>query len=148
MREAAAGLLAAYPDAFTREGLEEHIDDLIGRFRNSALGDTVYRVGRDIHRKLGRDDRVIGAMRLCRKHGAGFRAIASAAAAAFFFRAADENGSVFPMDETFHRTLREGGPDRVFREVCGLDADDPSDAPLIEEIGGRYREYAAGENAP
>ena len=71
MREGAAALLAQYPGIFTEESLNEHIGDLISRFRNRALGDSVWRVGRDLRRKLGQDDRVVGAMRLAVSHGLG-----------------------------------------------------------------------------
>jgi mannitol-1-phosphate 5-dehydrogenase len=43
--------------------------DLINRFGNRHLKDTVERVGRDLKRKLGENDRLVGAARLCRKHG-------------------------------------------------------------------------------
>lgn len=42
-----------------------HITDLLGRFRNQSLGDTCQRVGADPTRKLGQDDRLIGAALLC-----------------------------------------------------------------------------------
>ena len=46
-------------------GITEHIDDLIFRFHNQALLDTCDRVGADPKRKLGLDDRLIGAALLC-----------------------------------------------------------------------------------
>ena len=46
----------------------EHVQDLLYRFDNRQLGDTVERVGRDIPRKLAHDDRLVGAMNLCIKH--------------------------------------------------------------------------------
>ena len=55
-------LLLKYPDEFTLNDLTEHIDDLLTRFQNVALGDTVYRVGCDLMRKLGPDDRLAGAI--------------------------------------------------------------------------------------
>ncbi|MDR1892763.1 MAG: mannitol dehydrogenase [Oscillospiraceae bacterium] len=42
-----------------------HITDLIGRFANRQLGDTVARVGRDLPRKLADNDRLFGAANLC-----------------------------------------------------------------------------------
>ncbi len=45
-----------------------HADNLIYRFQNKALGDTVARVGKDTKRKLGGNDRLIGALKLCEKH--------------------------------------------------------------------------------
>ena len=47
----------------------EHSNDLIYRFSNKLLGDTVLRVGKDPVRKLSSNDRLVGASRLCIKHG-------------------------------------------------------------------------------
>jgi len=49
--------------------LKEHAEDLISRYQNVALGDTVARVGHDTIRKLGVNDRLVGALKLCVKHG-------------------------------------------------------------------------------
>ena len=49
--------------------IEEHVDDLLRRFANKQLGDTVERVGRDLQRKLSANDRLIGAFNLCIKKG-------------------------------------------------------------------------------
>jgi mannitol-1-phosphate 5-dehydrogenase len=48
--------------------VKEYAADLLKRFGNRHLRDTVERVGRDLKRKLGDNDRLIGAARLCRKH--------------------------------------------------------------------------------
>ena len=45
--------------------LNEYIKDLIYRFANKTLGDTVKRVGNDLKRKLAPDDRIIGAYKIC-----------------------------------------------------------------------------------
>lgn len=59
-----------------------HEDDLLRRFANRELADTVLRVGRDPVRKLRPDDRLVGAARLCEAHGivpvCAARAIAAA----------------------------------------------------------------------
>lgn len=49
---------------FTVQGMRAYSDDLIERMTNPFVRDTVARVGRDPARKLGWDDRLIGAMRL------------------------------------------------------------------------------------
>ena len=49
--------------------LQLHITDLLGRFANEALKDTCQRVGGDPARKLGPDDRLIGAARLAMEQG-------------------------------------------------------------------------------
>ena len=51
------------------ESLLAHADDLLYRFTNKALADTVARVGKDTKRKLSSNDRLIGAINLCDKHG-------------------------------------------------------------------------------
>ncbi len=43
--------------------LFDHIDDLLHRFDNTALGDTNERVARDPERKLAAGDRLVGALR-------------------------------------------------------------------------------------
>ena len=69
MEEAAAALHAEYPRDLRRDDLARHIEDLVERFKNRALKDTVHRVGRDLYRKLGKNDRLVGAMLLAAKHG-------------------------------------------------------------------------------
>lgn len=49
--------------------VEAYAGDLQRRFRNRYLGDTTKRVGRDTKRKLAPDDRLLGALTLCQKHG-------------------------------------------------------------------------------
>lgn len=60
--------------------LARHIDDLIARFGNRALGDTVERVGRDPIRKLAPEDRILGAYRLAAEQGSPHSYLSLAAA--------------------------------------------------------------------
>ncbi|HHW24736.1 MAG TPA: mannitol dehydrogenase [Bacillota bacterium] len=46
-----------------------HAENLLYRFENKLLGDTIERVGRDTKRKLSENDRLAGAASLCYKHG-------------------------------------------------------------------------------
>ncbi len=55
---------AGMDELFTPEGFAEYADDLLGRMVNPFLTDRVDRVCRDLDRKLGWDDRVVGTMRL------------------------------------------------------------------------------------
>ena len=50
------------------DGLLAHAEDLLYRFTNKALADTVARVGKDTKRKLSANDRLIGAIKLCDKY--------------------------------------------------------------------------------
>ena len=49
---------------FTPQGYAEYADDLLARMVNPWLADTVERVGRDVERKLGWEDRLVGTLRL------------------------------------------------------------------------------------
>ncbi len=51
------------------DGLFRHIQDLLLRFTNAALGDTCDRVGREPERKLSADDRLVGSYKLCKEVG-------------------------------------------------------------------------------
>ena len=67
MTESARALSKAYGEPLG--GLEAHVDDLLMRFGNKKLGDTIARVGRDLPRKLGDSERFFGAARLCAAQG-------------------------------------------------------------------------------
>jgi mannitol-1-phosphate 5-dehydrogenase len=95
---------------------QAHVDDLLRRFANRALGDTVARVGRDPIRKLGRQDRLVGAAQLCLAHGVEPTAILEGIRAALAYDHPDD-----PQAVRLQRMLREDGPDAVLRLVCGLD---------------------------
>ncbi|MDD2458766.1 MAG: mannitol dehydrogenase [Eubacteriales bacterium] len=66
-----------------------YLDDLLDRFDNIQLGDTVMRVGRDVKRKLAPQDRLIGALNLCVKHHLKCENICTGIAAAFLFQEPD-----------------------------------------------------------
>lgn len=134
MQQSVKALCAAYPDEFTRDDLQDHVDDLLERFANPWLGDTVYRVGRDLPRKLGREERVIGAMRFCLEHGVDPTAIARVAGAALGFRATDEHGEAFPADQAFTVRIAATGPRDALVATAGLNATDPLDTRVSSLI--------------
>ncbi|MEI8094566.1 MAG: mannitol-1-phosphate 5-dehydrogenase [Spirochaetales bacterium] len=119
--QSASALLAAYPGEFSSADLSEHARDLLTRYRNRALGDTLHRVGRDLARKLSRDDRLIGACLLADRHGLPYDAIARAAGAALSFAAPDENGRHLPGDEALRSALLASGAKSVLAGASGLD---------------------------
>ena len=67
------------------DGLISHAENLLYRFTNTALADTVERVGKDTKRKLGANDRLIGALKLCEKHGVDASYICIGIAAGMLF---------------------------------------------------------------
>jgi mannitol-1-phosphate 5-dehydrogenase len=90
--ESGAALVRRYQDhgdtLFTEAGFKAYAEDLLNRMTNPHLADTVARATRDPLRKLGRADRIFGAIRLCIEYGveplnlaagalAGLRALAA-----------------------------------------------------------------------
>lgn len=80
MRESAAALNCEYPE--NAENLSRNINSLLYRFSNKALPDTCARVAVDPIRKLGENDRIIGALLNCENYGLPAVYIAAIAAAA------------------------------------------------------------------
>lgn len=83
MEESATALSRQYDTPV--EELMEFAEDLIKRFGNRALGDTVTRVARDPIRKLSAKDRLSGAAILCTKQGVTPVYISIGIAAAFLY---------------------------------------------------------------
>jgi mannitol-1-phosphate 5-dehydrogenase len=121
MWESGNALLREHPDEFDEKEIGEHIEDLVLRFQNVALGDTIFRVGRDLYRKLGHDDRLVGALLLCLKHGIPPNHIALALACAFFFNAVGEDGRPFESDVEFRVKEIPRGIDHLLKNICGME---------------------------
>ena len=68
--------------------------NLISRYENKLLGDTIDRVGKDTKRKLSANDRLVGSAKLCLKHGIKPVNICAGMAAALFFAPADDPAAV------------------------------------------------------
>jgi mannitol-1-phosphate 5-dehydrogenase len=108
MLQSAEILLKVYSGDFTFSDLEEHIDDLLFRFRNKALQDTIFRVGQDLPRKLGADDRFMGSIHLALSFKVPCNLIIKAMSYGLFFRAKDEEGNPFAADHSFLISLSDG----------------------------------------
>jgi mannitol-1-phosphate 5-dehydrogenase len=135
MLQSADILRAAYPEEFTASDLEAHIDDLIYRFRNKALRDTIFRVGQDLVRKLGADDRFMGIIRLAKKQKMPYNLILKAMSFGLFFRAKDEAGNNFPSDITFLDAI-ETDFETTLTKWLGYDK--ALDSDVIQELKERY----------
>lgn len=133
MWESARALLAEYPGEFTEASMGAHIEDLLRRFGNRALGDTIYRVGRDVPRKLAGDDRLVGALRLDAKHGVPAPATCLAAACALRFDARDEHGEPYAPDAEAIALREREGTAAALAGLSGLDPSDGGDARVLDE---------------
>jgi mannitol-1-phosphate 5-dehydrogenase len=139
MLQAATILQAYYPDDFSLNDLEKHIDDLLFRFQNRALKDTIYRVGQDLMRKLGPEDRFVGIIRMAESRCMKYDRIIEAMAYAFFFKGTDETGLMSPRDIIFRENL-SSGIINILTGICGFDP--VKDEKLISEFTEVYEKQA------
>jgi mannitol-1-phosphate 5-dehydrogenase len=143
MLESAEILHRLHPAEFSMADLEEHTDDLLHRFRNRALKDTVFRVGCDLSRKLGPDDRMVSPIREALCLGLPHEKILFALVCGFYFRAKDNNGKYLPADELFYKNFT---PD-IEKLLAGICKFDPENEKQIirkakkycKEINRRYK---------
>lgn len=123
MLESAAALSAEHGVPY--DDVLAATEDLLNRFANPHLHDTVTRVGRDVMRKLAKGDRIIGAALLCEKHGLPYTNIIRIASAATLFPAdADE------FSAKLHEMIEADGISKALSDATGLDAD----SDMIENI--------------
>lgn len=144
MWESGQALIKEYPSEFDEQIQREYIEDLIQRFKNPYLNDTVYRVGRDVPRKLGPNERLIGAATMDFKHGITPRYTVLAIAAGLNFFATDEKGELFFRDRAFHADKKMHGITFFLDNVCVLDRQ--RDKTLRALIEGAYEFLCSAKN--
>jgi mannitol-1-phosphate 5-dehydrogenase len=132
MLQSAAVLIKKYPDEFSSGDLGEHINDLLMRFQNKALGDTIFRCGCDLKRKLGPEDRLAGAIKLAMEFDLPYNKILYVLVCGCHFRATNENGQMLKGDAEFGN-LYGKGLNGVLTTVCGFD--ETRDIQLFREAG-------------
>ena len=137
MWESGKALILEYPREFNGENIKEYWEDLIRRFGNRALQDTIYRVGRDVPRKISRNDRLIGALLLDEKHSVPAPFTTLAVAAAVLFRGRDDKGRLYPRDKVFAEEICPRGTDYVLKEICGLSLE--REKSIADNIKRTYR---------
>jgi len=94
LAEAGAGLRKEYAEVqdelFTEAGFRAYAEDALVRMVNPFLRDPVERVTRDPARKLGWEDRLLGAMKLARRAGVEPKGLAEGARVALRFACEEE----------------------------------------------------------
>jgi mannitol-1-phosphate 5-dehydrogenase len=108
-----------------------HVNDLLHRFSNRRLGDTVARVGSDPIRKLGREDRLVGAALFCLEQHVRPENVARAIAAGLRFRNPDDPSAV-----RLQNLIEEKGIEAVVEEVCGVRPDSEAGRMILQAYGG------------
>jgi mannitol-1-phosphate 5-dehydrogenase len=122
------------------ECILEHIDDLLLRFGNRELGDTVARVGRDTRRKLSARDRFAGAIKLCESLSIAPVYICVGIAAGLLFVCDADEGT-----KAVNELLQDKGIDAVLTEICGFDLNSIS-AKYVKEYYMLLKSGASIEN--
>lgn len=121
MEQAADILAARHPGVFARDALSEHIEDLLYRFQNRALGDTIYRIGRDLKRKLRYDDRVMGGVIAAEELGLPWDELGKVFIAGLSFKAADPDGKLYPGDERLLEEMSDMTLEEKIRYAAAFD---------------------------
>lgn len=103
-------------------------EELLVRYENKLLGDTVERVGKDTKRKLAPNDRFVAAARLCEKHGIVPANILSGLAAGLHFAPVGDSAS-----EEVVQSIKENGLIHTLSTFCGIEESSPF-VPCIERI--------------
>ena len=114
--------------------IDSYISDLIKRFGNRLLNDTVFRVGRDPLRKIGPNDRLAGGIKLCLSQGIFPENICFVMACCLCYNYQDDIKAV-EMQEM----IKEKGVGYILKEVSHI-----TDEKVLEVIK-RYYEGVKGE---
>jgi len=117
--EETSGILLAKHE-FDAADLADYRATIIGRFRNPALPDTVWRVGRQPLRKLSRKERFIGPAAEAAERGLPTAGLETAIAAALAFHDPEDAQSV-----DMRRLLAERDAAAFTAEVTGLEPEHP-----------------------
>lgn len=120
IRQTARAALAEASEALSleygvpMEELNDFCEELLFRFDNRLLGDTVARVGWDTARKLSPRDRFMGAIRLCQSHGVAYSHILRGLCAGARFCPQGDTSSA----GVFYAMKQN--PARALCELCGM----------------------------
>ena len=119
MQANADALVAKYGEG-VRQNVQDYIEDLLARFPNRALNDTVARVGADPVRKLRRNDRIVGAALFALEQGVDPAPIVRGIIAALRFDAPGD-----PTAPVIQKALKDQGIECVMTQFMGLTPDEP-----------------------
>lgn len=98
------------------DSLLAHAENLLYRFTNKALADTVARVGKDTKRKLSSNDRLIGAINLCDKHNLSCEYLCIGVAAGMAFDPEGDDSS-----KEICAFAKENGAKETLKKYCNYE---------------------------
>ncbi len=100
------------------EELTAFSENLVYRFENKLLGDTIERVGKDTKRKLSVNDRFVGTATLCEKHGVRANHVLAGIAAGLHFAPEGDDSSCEVAADA-----RQNGVLHALSTYCGIGED-------------------------
>ncbi len=106
--------------------LLSHAENLLFRFKNKELGDTVERVGRDTIRKLSSNDRLFGAINLAEKHDLPCEYLCLGVAAGLCFNPESDASSI-----EVSNYAKENGVKETLKKYCAYEG---KSVELIEKL--------------
>ncbi len=124
MRESAEAIHRRY--GLDSDSLAAHAEDLLQRFGNRPLGDSVSRVAANPIRKLGANERFLGAIRLCLEEGVEPTNLARGAAAALRYRCETD-----PDCAKIREAVASVGPRAALALISGAHEDDLAIATVL-----------------
>jgi mannitol-1-phosphate 5-dehydrogenase len=136
LAESAAALQSAF--GYSDAEMSEWNASVLRNLTNPLLEDTLARLGADPIRKLGHNDRLVGAAVLCKRQGKLPWYLTRAIARAFFFDSAGD-----PSVATLQQKLAADGILGAIREVAGLE----KDPELVSMVADHFRRLQDGRAA-
>ncbi len=142
----ARALALEYPREFDADALVDYRDGALKRIANPSIRDSIWRVGRDIARKLGRGERIVGSLLLTHRHNLPIEHHIDLYAAALSFRAYSDRGDMYAADEAFHRDILWSGISYAVNTISLLSSDDADEAEIIKRMRQLicYQKYNKG----
>lgn len=101
------------------EQLRLYVRDLVKRFGNKELKDTIVRVAKDPVRKLAANDRLIGAAKLCEKHGVLPYYISLGIAAGLLYNFLEDNSAMAVQEY-----IDKNGIENALTHFCDIKSTD------------------------
>jgi len=114
---------------FDEREIDTYISDLLERFKNKLLSDTVYRVGREPLRKIGPNERIIGGIKLCLSNNIFPDNICVVAAACLCYNHKNDKESV-----QLQEIVEEKGLEFVLKNISKVD-----DVRIINKVLEYYK---------
>jgi mannitol-1-phosphate 5-dehydrogenase len=137
--ESAWGLVNEY--GFKPEEHREYMVMAMNKYTDPAINDLIERNGRELRRKLGQEERMLGPALLCLKHGRKPMAYSKAIAAAYCFDGSDDEGTLAVRETVTNRGIEE-----AIKTFSGIDESNQLFSMIVEAF--RQKTYLFGPDIP